>query len=461
MQPIGQRPFVVYNGNCIARAGRGAGKSLGFGAKLHRVSAAHPGQSSLFITQSVERSRMILLPAIWKLNERFALGIKEYKKENALIWPNEYKVLLRGCRDRTECNKRRGTPWVMAIWDEADTIQPGLLEYDIHECVEPRLMDFNGSWSVGGTPGAVGSGYWYKLSSGSHPHYPCFEWDARTNPHLPAEQFFLAALARMPGLAPREQWPAGVDSLLQILNDPKLWHLLPARFIREYLGKWVIDLSALIYKLKRQNNYDIWPIQPDTFTIGCDLGSNGPDNEDLDYAAIAVCASHRTLPYVWVPEARRLRDCTLTSLAAELGTLLRRYPGATIYVDNASAGKLVEKTFARLGAPIKGALKAHKLRRIQFVQALIDDNFLLLQQHGCHDLRSEAISLVWNEKRDDHSEKCADDAWDALLYGATPHIDTPLPVAPPKPVVGSEEWARAENMKEYEEALREALQEAA
>lgn len=463
LQPIGQRPFVLCDRQGpIACAGRAAGKSYGFAAKYHRPSAAHPGQSALFITQSVERSRFILAPGIWKLNDRFNLGIDEYKKENAFIWPNGYKVLLRGCRDRTECNKRRGSPWVMAIWDEADSIHPALLEYDIHECVEPRLVDFNGTWSVGGTPGLVPHGYWHNLSSGANTNYPLFAWDARTNPHIPNPlQFFLTALGRMPGITPREQWPAGVTSLAQIVDDPKLWHLLPARFVREYLGKWVTDLRSLIYRLTRDHNFEQYALAPTRWTIGCDLGANGPDNEDLDHAAIAVCGSHRTLPYVWVPEARRLRDITVTSLAAELARLCERYPGATIHLDSASAGKIIEKTFRKLGAPIRAAEKGPKLRRIQIVQALIADKFLLLQQMGCHDLRNEAVSLVWDETRTKHSEKCADDVWDALLYAACPHVDSVVDAPDAPPAVGTEEWQRKENLREYEDALREAMDQAA
>jgi len=94
-------------------------------------------------------------------------------------------------------------------------------------------------------------------------------------------------------------------------------------------------------------------------------------------------------------------------------------------------------------------------------RSLIADKFLLLHQLGCHDLRQEAVSLVWDETRTVHSEKCADDVWDALLYAACPHVDS-LEQAPPQPPApGSDEWARAENMQEYEAALREAMDEAA
>jgi hypothetical protein len=461
MSPAGQRPFAEdQQQGVIARAGRGAGKSYGMAAKFHRPSAAHPGCSSVFITISVERSRDILLPGIWKLNEQFGLGITERKKDNSLVWPNGYRVLLRGCRDRSECNKRRGTPWVLAGWDECDSLNPTLLEYDIHDCVEPRLMDYDGRWFAGGTPGAVPYGYWHKLSSGESLHYPVYAWDARTNPHIPALAHFIGALTRMQGVPARETWPPGVDSLEQIIADPKHWHLLPARFVREYLGQWITDLRALIYRLTAANNYSELPIEPDYVTIGCDLGANGPEDEDLDHAAITVACSHSTLPFIWIPEARRLPDITVDSLAKELVRLCTRYPKATVFLDSASAGKIIEKSYRKWGVPVVGADKGPKLRRIQLAQGAVQNHTLLLHTAGTNDLRHEAVSLVWDETRTLHSPRCSDDVWDSLLYAITPHLGDHRPKAEPLKE-GTLQWMQARENVEYEEALREAIERAA
>jgi hypothetical protein len=454
MSSVGQRPFVEDESQgCGAQAGRGAGKSFGMAAKYHKPSAAHPGCASVFITVSVERSRDILLPGIWKLNEKFGIGITERKKDNALVWPNGYRVLLRGCKDRSEANKRRGTPWVLAGWDEADAINPSLLEYDIHDCVEPRLVDYDGRWFIGGTPGAIPHGYWHRHSTGEL-GYPVHRWDARTNPHINALPYFIKTLNRMQGVPPKELWPKGVTSIEGIIADPKHWHLLPARFVREYLGQWVTDLRALIYKLTADNNYAELPLEPDYWTIGCDLGANGPENEDLDHAAIAVCASHRSLPFTWIPEARRLRDITVNSLVEELLQLCEKYPKAAVFLDTASAGKIIEKTFRKMGLPIQGAEKGPKLRRIQLVQGAIASKNLLLQLTGCMDARQEAVSLVWDEGRTEHSPKCSDDVWDAILYAACPHLGSgEYRPGPPKPLEQVD--------PEYEEALRRAMDEAA
>lgn len=458
-----QREFVL-NGD-LTDSGRGAGKSNGHARKFHRRSHAYPGKSSVFVTLSTDRSRDILLPALEDLSERYNLGLREYRKANAVIWPNGYRVLFRGCKDRNEANKRRGTPWVEAGWDECDAIASNLLEYDIHECVEPRLIDFNGNWAASGTPSAIPRGYWHKLLKES-PQYKVVHWDARDNPHMPnVLAYFVKALTRMDGVPERAKWPVGVTSIAQLFA-PEYVHLLPARFVREYLGLWVMDVEALIYRIRPKNNYSgDMPFEPTRVTIGLDLGGadlKGP-NEKLDRTAICVAQSCANLPTIWIPEAYTMTDVTVDGLARHLLELLARYPDATVEIDSASAGKIIEKTFKKMGIPIKAAEKGPKLRRIQLVQAAIYHGHLRLHLAKTMDLRNEATSLVWDDTRTVHSERCADDAWDALLMATMPHFgdmeeqEDEQPKHNAKP--GSPEASAKQEADELEEAYQQAVRE--
>jgi hypothetical protein len=456
----GQRAFVACRRQgAIARAGRGGGKSTAMLARFHAPSSSHPGCSSVFVAMSSERARDILYPATIKANKDWGTQIEYRSGDNAFVWPNGYRVLARGCKDLNEVNKRRGTPWVAAGWDECASIGSKLLEEDIHEAVAPRLMDFNGLWFAGGTPGPVPQGYWYDLSGGEGGTYPIFSWDSRHNSHMPnALRYFSETLQRMQGIPDRTTWPSHCETLIDLINDPECWKLLPNGFVREYLGQWVLDLKALIYKLTPKNSFAEFPIEPDYWTIGLDLGSHSEEEPHLDHAAVAVCASSRQLPYIWCRESRKLSDCTVDSLAAVCSQLCERYPKATVHIDGASAGKLIERTLQRMGLPIQCAEKAHKLRRIQLVQSAIRNGNLQLHIRDCMDARHEAVSLVWNDKRNDHSERCDDDAWDALLYAASPHFGDYRPEENPIER-GSKEWQQAQEMAEYEEALAEAIEE--
>jgi hypothetical protein len=458
-----QREFVLHGD--VALAGRGGGKSHGHARKFHRRAHSFPGKSSVFVTQSSERSRDILLPALEALSQKYNLGLREYRKANAMVWPNGYRVLFRGCKDRVECNKRRGTPWVEAGWDECDAINSTLLEFDIHECVEPRLIDFDGSWAATGTPGAVPVGYWHQLSKGlTEFPYRIVTWDARDNPHMPGVlTYFAKALKRMGGVPERKSWPVECTELHH-LYAPEYVHLLPAKFVREYLGLWVMDLQALIYRILPRNNYSgHMPFEAQRTTIGVDLGGAsiiGP-NQKLDRTAVAVCQSAENLPTIWVPEAYALTDVTVDGLAQRLCQLIERYPDATVEIDSASAGKIIENTFRKMGIPIRAATKGPKLRRIQLVQSRLQSGHLRIHITKCMDLRTEATSLVWDDDRKKHSERCADDVWDALLMGAYPHFgdteEEDIPKHEPKP--GSKAAIEAEEARELEEAYEEACRQ--
>lgn len=703
----GARDFAACTRQgAIALAGRGGGKSTATLGRFHAPSAAHANQSSVFVTMSSQRSREILSPAVWKFNELYKLGIEDKVGDGAFIWPNGYRVLYRGCKDRNEVNKRRGTPWVRAHWDEcfvtgtpirsvgrviahssrvapstlvtidgitstddhpyltpggwkraieinpgdmlcvrrADASQDGLsasdllqdvsldaiardfhthtiasdvcksqapmegpshapgderrerhssarrerpwaycsrvtdeqshwiadtrgrenrhecamgpqrvpgnvqvgpclpidaagdrdrradasqsattregrekrelatwrrvdrvevherggigrydqvcpdglvhnlttesgvyfagealvhncasindklFKEDIHDAVEPRLVDFNGLWSASGTPGPIPKGYWYELSSGDTATYPLFKWDARHNHHMPnVMQYFAATLRRMGGIPDRKLWPRGCTSIMDLINDSRCWKLLPNTFVREYLGQWVLDLRALIYKLTPKNTYTEFPIVPDRWTIGVDLGAHSEERPDLDHAAVCVCASHSSLPFVWVVMVEKLSDCTVDSLGARVLELVAEFPEAEAHIDAASAGKLIENSFRRMGIPIMAAEKAHKLRRIQRAQGAIRAGNLQLHATRCMDARVEATSLVWNDERKDHSPRCDDDAWDCILYGAIPHLDGFEPAQDSGPAKGTPEYERLQELKEFEQALEEAM----
>jgi hypothetical protein len=437
----------------IARAGRGGGKSTAMLGRFHSVSAAHPNSSSVFVAMSSERARDILAPAVMMFNEKWNTGITERRYDGAFLWPNGFRVLYRGLKDKNDANKRRGVPWVSAGWDECDSLNQELFQYDIHDCVEPRLIDFNGLWFAGGTPGPIPKGYWYDLSSGDEHTYPLFCWDARHNQHMPnVLKFFSETLMRMKAVPARHRWPSHAESILDLINDPSCWKLLPNTFVREYLGQWVLDLNALVYKITARNSFREFPITPSYVTIGVDLGAHSIERPDLDHAAVAVACSHISLPNVWVREVHKLSDCTVDSIAAFVLQLLKRYPTAAVHMDSASAGKLIEITFNKMGIPIQAAQKAWKLRRIQLVQSRIRSGDFQLHVTDCMDARKEAVSLVWNEKRDGHSERCDDDAWDAILYAAGPHFGNEQPVSPPVEVSPN----AAAEQAEFEEILREA-----
>jgi hypothetical protein len=158
--------------------------------------------------------------------------------------------------------------------------------------------------------------------------------------------------------------------------------------------------------------------------------------------------------------SKTLREVDLDILHLELRKTLDIYPDAVVHVDTASAGKLVELTFRKWGIPIVGAVKGPKKRRIQLVQSQVDNGNLQLHETDCSDLRTESITLTWNEARDNHNELCQDDCWDSALMASVPHLAAPEDSEPLPPVKGTPEWQQAQEMAEFEQALQDAHDEA-
>lgn len=469
----------VENGD-VGKAGRGAGKSTGGGAKFHRPWSANAFRSSVFVTASAERARDIMMPALDKISEVTGVRIREYGKARAAIWPNGYRLLFRGAKDVNECNKRRGTGWVRAGWDECDAIAPNLLQYDVEECVEPRLVDFAGEMFFMGTPGAVPVGYWHDISNGKNPSVRMVEWDARDNPHLKnVEQYFFKALRRMLGIDPRETI---LDGLVRTLCKgecpptvkhardffrPELQPLLPAAFRREYLGQWVDDKKALCYQLGPGNSY-VGPIpfgsDPGCMvTIALDLGGASVENPHLDHCAWAVCISHPMSPDIYVPMCAKASDMTPTRLGIEALKLIEKYripgqPDPLVLVDSAGAGKLVEMQFQKMGMAVRCHIKGPKKQRIQLVQHAIGAGEMKFAYSETADLRNEAAVLTWNDTHTDHHPRLPDDCWDSLLGAAIPHLTEFDPQEDQFELSDTERLAEQEQ-EDYDAAFEESAAE--
>lgn len=468
-----QKEFVLRSD--VGLAGRGGGKSTGAAAKFHRPWAANAMRSSVFVTASAERARDILMPALMQVSAVTGVKIFEYAKARAAIWPNGYRLLFRGCKDANEANKRRGTGWVRAGWDECDSIAPRLFRYDVEECVEPRLVDFAGEMFFTGTPGAIPEGYWHEISSGENKSLTVCRWDARDNPHLhDVLGYFQKALRRICGAAPSERTlhavlrhyggnrtPPELDNWIPLL-EPKHHEFLPPQFVREYLGLWIDDAQSLCYRLSQRNSYaGPIPGQVTEVAIGLDLGGQSQETPHLDHCAWTVACVTDSSPVVWIPESHKVGDMTPQALGARALQLVEQYSyegvRPMVYIDSAGAGKLIERQFRMLGIPVVPQIKGPKLQRIQLVQHLVQTGGLRMSYDHTRDLREEASILAWNERHTDHHPRLPDDAWDSCLGAVVPLMQDHDLTEDREPT--DAELAQREEDREFDEAIRESMAE--
>jgi hypothetical protein len=104
-----QRAFVLDRSprKCALKGRRGGG-SYGTGAWLVQDWWKFPGGMSLFLAHTKEAAKNILWPTLEDLNERYGLGVTFNGLDLAATFPNGYRIVLKGAKDRAQIEKLRG-----------------------------------------------------------------------------------------------------------------------------------------------------------------------------------------------------------------------------------------------------------------------------------------------------------------------------------------------------------------
>ncbi len=174
---------------------------------------------------------------------------------------------LRGVEDKRDAEKFRGFPMAEFDIDEAGSFPPELLEYLVDQCVAPRLgeaMALDGSRGgcllLGSTPPSQLRGIFYEVTrDGSARHRPYSKRDA---PEFAGWRGFsshswtLKDVYDLPDSL--ERYPALVANWEQALveKEEKGWGDDNPIWMREYLGEWSADNTAMVFRYRAQVTND-------------------------------------------------------------------------------------------------------------------------------------------------------------------------------------------------------------
>jgi hypothetical protein len=420
------RQAAALSGNYRFRAwmaGRRAGKSR---AACCWLLGGKPGQISAYCARTLKSAKSIVLGIFAELNSQYNLGLEIRRSTGTIIEPNGHIIQLYGLRDQTQADLLRGQKFRRVFIDEAGAFTDELLRYSIESVIQPLLLDYRGDLIVAGTPGVIPKGYFYDITGNpgiSEPikgRWPAWHWTAKDNPHVP--------------------WGEVLREALEVNG----WTEGDATFKREYLGIWCEDLEALIYKYRGEGyNETAWAIPPENgvTVLGIDFGV-------VDSTTWSIGRQgYETRPHVHVCEAIARDHIDLPEIARITRELMQKWSVNRILADEGALGKaLANNLRSQYHLPIEPARKAHKRARIDGVRGRIAAGTL----HLCKDakpLLDEWLSLAWNDVRDDHHPRQADDISDATLYclNAEEFSAFEFPVSAP-PVVDPEELQRQRAM---------------
>lgn len=429
----------------VACCSRRSGKTVACAILLLLSASQNPDTVNLYLTLTRVSGKRIVWRTLLDYNRRFALGGEPNRAELSLTFPNGAVVLVGGAKDETEIEKYRGLSKLhLVVIDEAQSF-PEHIEQLIDDVVNPALMDTKGSLVLIGTPGRVRSGYFYECLRTAAPEMLGALQVEPANDNDAAEAETEVARAANDNGWSVHHWTVRDNPFIEDVEDElarirrrKRWTVEHPTYQREYLGRWVTEHDALVYKYDvARNGYEPHEL-PDLsgkewrFLLGVDQGYT---DADVVYA-LAWRASE---PWIWAIEkhyARKQTASQLCAAVAEVYAPLRGRMGGAIRWDEGGGGKKVaEDARVEYGLPIEPAEKPGKVAGIERVNELLRRGVLRIPTNS--QAAADASRVVWDPKAPGVrvGAKYHTDAWDAILY--------PVRAIPPNAVPEIEDWRAA------------------
>lgn len=414
---------------------RRSGKSYAAGIELFDGALTFPGTSQLYVALTRESAKRILYKDVLRhIDRKFNLGASFNETTLDVKLPNGSMIYLLGVDAKPdEAEKILGQKFKRVVVDECASYRQDLKAL-VTSVIRPALVDLDGTCTLIGTPGNV-KGYFHDVTTGREPGWSVHRWSANDNPHVAVQwaRELRELAAANPGI---------VDTPL---------------FKQHYLGEWTIDTDALVYKYDRERN---WVAAPPWGTdmrgvhvlLSLDLGYN-------DATAVTIAAYTDHDPNLYVLEAHKRVELTVSEVAAWVQGFMGRYELEQLIVDPASK-QVVEELRQRYRMPLESAEKSGKVEAIAMMNSDMLTGRIKLVGAACDALIEEWQNLVWDERNGKRIENqaCKNDLADSCNYAwraARNYCATP---AAPKPLPHSEEaideWWDAESARQESTARR-------
>lgn len=412
---------------------RRAGKSSGLGLRFYRTMDKYPGEICRYIALTRDSAKDIMWPVLQELDEKYKIGCKFTESNLTVTMKNDAKLRLYGADMQNFIRRLRGVKNPGIAIDEAQEFGKHL-QYLVDDILTPTIADYHDGWlGMTGTPGAMPVGFFHEVSELRRYGFSHHSWSLLDNPYMPNAQVFLSKLKEKKG------WDD---------NNPT--------YLREWCGKWVQDLQALVYHYsKEKNHYEILPLTNPIYIMGIDFGF-----EDAD--AISILAWDEKSPTTYLVDELVIRKQGLTELVEQVNLLRKKYDISKIVGDFGGLGKkLAEEMIRRYQIPIVAADKVRKAESIEiFNDAMRTSRF---KARHTSQFAQDSMLLKWDLDKSTPDRKVISarfhsDACDSALYAfrESPAYSWTPEVAKPK--YGTAEWAN-DQVTEMEEAAEKFFQE--
>lgn len=372
---------------------RRAGKSTALVHRFLRTMLSHPGCFCPFIALTRESAKNILWQMLKTECDRFQIKAEFTESNLTMTLSNGSRLQLFGATMRNFIERLKGIKTPGAAVDECQEFGPHI-ESLIDDVLGPAILDYPDGWiAVTGTPGPVPNGFFFEVTESGRQGFSRHAWSLFDNPYVPGARAF-------------------VDDL----KKKKAWADDNPTLLREYHGRWVLDIDALVVRFNADSNGFESPPHSDAgfdYIIGVDLGFDDAD-------AIAVIGWSKRLESAYLVEEIVVRGQGVTELALTLDSLIKKYDPLKIVMDTGGLGKkIAEEMRRRFSLPI---VAAEKSRKTEFVE-LLNDALRTKKFFAKSDSQfaQDAQRLKWDYQRSTPDRMVVDtgfhsDVIDAVLY---------------------------------------------
>lgn len=396
--------------NKVAVCGRRAGKTTLDARLLLDAAIQHPQRGddesiTAFVGPTKNQAKRLVWGRIQTVAQKFSIPLTLNATDLIIRLDNDAQIWIMGADDNRDVDRLRGFAFRRVIIDEAQAVGADFDDL-VEDVLDPALAEFEGDLILTGTPNAACVGYFHDASTGclldasGQEQWQSFAWTVLDNPAFP--------------LWAREQdWRSRAAAWLEEKCRTKNWDKTHVTYLREWLGQWIRDEGALVYRYDPARNHSPMgelPAGHDWQTVlGIDLGTR-------DAFAQVVWAWCDDLPDLYLVAAQKWVGLGVNEWAMKIKLWQERHdPVSTVADRGGLGGAIIDDINKRYGLSIKGAEKKEKLAAIEQMNSDWRASRIWADRGSPYTL--EMCRVQWDENRKKEDPRFPNDLSDAGLYG--------------------------------------------